>query len=60
MSPDSNQNLSIHTIFSTNGHIPLDMWKNIKQQLEGLKLDTNRLKYVQKSTHSKAVLWQSI
>ena len=28
-SPNSKQNPSIHATFSTNTHIPLDMWKNI-------------------------------
>ena len=34
----SDQNPSLHTTFSINAHIPLDMWQNLNIQLEVLKL----------------------
>ena len=39
----------IQTTYGTNAYIQLEMWKNIYQQLEALKLDSVRItKYVQK------------
>ena len=37
--PNTEQNPNIHTTFSTNGHVPLDMWQNINKQFTFLKLN---------------------
>ena len=42
-SPSPKQTPSVHTTFSTNAHIPLDIWGNIKQLLEVLKLDISNM-----------------
>ena len=53
-SPNSKQNSRIHATFSKNVHIPLYMWKSIKDQIEALKLDNKKLtKYVQKQNKQK-------